>query len=196
MARPRLQAAWRRPTRRTLIEEIKIALTVDRRRIYVTGHSNGGFMSYRMACDHADTVAAIASLAGATYLDPTACSPSTTAHTLQIHGTFDTVINYGGGCIVGGGCYPGAIDTAETWATYNACSLTPRATTFAMAPVTRFKGTTTKVSALASGRPSSSFATNGELAMMLALWRERPLFISAAAPLRSTRMLSVDPVPT
>src|SRR5262245_36815191 len=44
----------------SVIEEIKAHYSVDPRRIYVTGHSNGGFMSYRMACDHADQIAAIA----------------------------------------------------------------------------------------------------------------------------------------
>ena len=110
---------------RALIDEIKVQLTVDDRRVYLVGHSNGGFMSYRMACDHAGTIAAIVSVAGATFLDPSACAPSTTVHTLQIHGTFDTAIFYGGGCIGGGRCYPGAIDTTETWAAYNSCSLIP-----------------------------------------------------------------------
>ena len=42
----------------SLIEEVENQLSVDPRRIYVTGHSNGGFMAYRMACDHAGKVAA------------------------------------------------------------------------------------------------------------------------------------------
>ncbi len=108
-----------------LINEIKAQLTVDNQRVYIVGHSNGGFMSYRMACEHADTIAAVASLAGATFLDPNACTPNAAVHTLQIHGTNDSVINYTGGCIGGTGCYPGAVTTAETWANYNACSLTP-----------------------------------------------------------------------
>ena len=110
---------------RALIDEIKVRCTVDQRRVYVVGHSNGGFMSYRMACEHADTIAAIASLAGATFLDPSACAPSTPIDTLQIHGTADAVIEYGGACLPGGGCFPGAVQSAETWATYNTCSLVP-----------------------------------------------------------------------
>jgi polyhydroxybutyrate depolymerase len=81
-------------------------------------------MSYRMACDHADAVAAIASLAGATFLDPEDCGPVAPVNTLQIHGTNDGTISYNGGCILGN-CYPSAIGTTETWATYDGCALVP-----------------------------------------------------------------------
>src|SRR5580700_7872847 len=46
-----------------LVHEIEGAYDVDEKRVYFVGHSNGGFMSYRMACDHAGDIAAIASLA-------------------------------------------------------------------------------------------------------------------------------------
>ena len=42
---------------RALIDEVRSQYVIDDRRVYVAGHSNGGFMSYRMACDHADIVA-------------------------------------------------------------------------------------------------------------------------------------------
>ena len=106
---------------RALIEEIRLQLNVDDRRVYVGGHSNGGFMSYRMACDHSDIVAAIASLAGATFLNPTDCTPTEPVHVLQIHGTADETIFYGGGCTVS--CYPGAVQTVETWAAYDGCEI-------------------------------------------------------------------------
>lgn len=106
---------------RALIEEIRFQLNVDDRRVYVGGHSNGGFMSYRMACDHSDIVAAIISLAGATHLDPTDCTPTEPVHVLQIHGTADTTILYGGGCTLS--CYPGAVQSVETWAAYDGCEI-------------------------------------------------------------------------
>src|SRR5688572_2092944 len=43
---------------RALIESTKASANVDDRRVWLIGHSNGGFMAYRMACDHAGTVAA------------------------------------------------------------------------------------------------------------------------------------------
>lgn len=107
-----------------LIDAVKAQLTVDDRRVYLIGHSNGGFMSYRMACDHPETIAAIASLAGATFKDPIDCSPIAPVHALQIHGTNDTVIRYNGGTLLGV-LYPGAIATVEQWAGFDGCDPVP-----------------------------------------------------------------------
>lgn len=104
-----------------IITDVSNAYSVDPKRIYVMGHSNGGFMSYRMACDHADVVAAVASLAGATFADAAACSPEQPVSVLQVHGTADATISYTGGEILGN-AYPGAIATAATWADYNGCT--------------------------------------------------------------------------
>ena len=110
---------------RSLIETIRAQCNVDPYRVYFAGHSNGGFMSYRMACDHADVIAGIASLAGATFADASACAPSKPVHVLQIHGTADETILYDGGHILGTD-YPGAVQTAEIWAAYNQCSTESR----------------------------------------------------------------------
>ncbi|MEE2895909.1 MAG: alpha/beta fold hydrolase [Planctomycetota bacterium] len=107
---------------RGLIETVVERRAVDPGSIHVVGHSNGGFMSYRMACDHADLVASIASLAGATFDDPSDCVPSEPVHVLQIHGTADDVVRYDGGCIIPFFlCYPGAMESVATWADYNGC---------------------------------------------------------------------------
>jgi polyhydroxybutyrate depolymerase len=108
---------------RQVVEDIETAFNVDPKRIFFAGHSNGGFMSHRMACDHADKVAAIASLAGATHQDPKDCKPTETVATLNIHGTLDGIIWYGGGSLLGNS-YPGVIETSQRWATYNGCSTT------------------------------------------------------------------------
>ncbi len=107
-----------------IIEHVEAAYNVDPKRIFLAGHSNGGFMSYRMACDHADKVAAIASLAGATFADVEACTPSEPVSVLQIHGTVDETIEFAGADIVGN-VYPSAATTVETWAGYNGCASTP-----------------------------------------------------------------------
>ncbi|MCU1361679.1 MAG: uncharacterized protein JWN99_2968 [Ilumatobacteraceae bacterium] len=103
-----------------IIDQVQAAYRVDAKRIFVLGHSNGGFMSYRMACDHADRVAAIVSLSGATFADSTRCQPSQPVSVLEIHGTADAVIAYDGGQILGH-AYPGAQTSVATWAAYNGC---------------------------------------------------------------------------
>ena len=105
-----------------LIDSIKANYNVDDRRVFLMGWSNGGFMSHRMACDRADVIAAVASMAGATWANPAACAPSEPVHSLQIHGTSDATILYAGG-VLGSTAYPGAVTTAETWAGYNGCDI-------------------------------------------------------------------------
>ncbi len=113
-----------------VIEKVQHKYNVDPKRIFLVGHSNGGFMSYRMACDHADKIAAIVSLAGATFQDPTRCRPSAPVNILEIHGTSDPTIHFNGGQIAGHK-YPGARNTVATWAKYNGCGTkrTPRPAT-------------------------------------------------------------------
>lgn len=107
-----------------LIEEIEKTYCVDKKRIFLVGHSNGGFMSYRMACDHASTFAAIASLAGAMNEDASKCKPSEPVSILEIHGNADMVIGYDGGQNFGHK-YPSATTTVTDWVGFDGCNTTP-----------------------------------------------------------------------
>ena len=111
----------------SVIADIQGKLAIDPKRITVAGHSNGGFMSYRMACERADLVAAIVSLAGETFADPADCKPSEPVSVAQVQGTIDEVIHFNGGVPLteGTGRYPGAEASAETWATYDGCDAKP-----------------------------------------------------------------------
>ncbi|HLO34726.1 MAG TPA: alpha/beta fold hydrolase [Candidatus Deferrimicrobium sp.] len=104
-----------------LITAIEATVTIDPHRVYIAGHSNGGFMSYRLACTHADRIAAIVSLAGATFAKPADCRPTEPVAVLQIHGTADDTIAFAGGSIEGR-AYPGAGETVATWARYDGCA--------------------------------------------------------------------------
>jgi polyhydroxybutyrate depolymerase len=115
---------------KSLIDEIKGRYNVDPKRVFITGHSNGAFMSHRMACDHAGTIAAVAAFAGVVWKDTSKCAPSEPVHVLQVHGTADTTIAYEGGEQLGAGgvefagSYPGAETTVAAWAALNGCSKT------------------------------------------------------------------------
>lgn len=106
-----------------LVEEISETHHIDAGRVYVFGHSNGGFMGLRLACEAPDTFTAIASLAGATVIDPADCpADGPPVSVLQIHGTADETILYEGGTIdLARAEYPSAIDTVRTHADKAGC---------------------------------------------------------------------------
>jgi len=105
----------------SMLNDMESKYSIDRKRIYFVGHSNGGFMSYRMACKHSDRIAAIASLAGATFLNSSDCAAKDPVSVLQVHGTSDTTILYDGGSILGRQ-YPSANASVVQWATFDRCS--------------------------------------------------------------------------
>jgi polyhydroxybutyrate depolymerase len=106
-----------------LITKIQDTYRIDRARVYVLGHSNGGFMSFRMACDHADQIAAIAAINGATWADAARCKPSEPVSVLAIHSSADETIAHGGGAI-GGSSYPSAAQTVAQWVAHDRCATT------------------------------------------------------------------------
>jgi len=107
-----------------VVDEIEAHYNIDPKRVYFVGHSNGGFMSYRMACDHADKIAAIVSLAGTTFKDDTKCTPSEPVAVAHIHGDMDETIAYGGGQFAAGWVYPGAVETVQDWTGHDGCAFT------------------------------------------------------------------------
>ena len=133
----------------SLVTEIGTRYKVDPKRVFFIGHSNGGFMSYRMACDHADVIAAVVSLAGATWADPAKCHPSAPVAVLQIHGTKDTEVLYDGKPSVP--AYPSAKTTVESWATNDGCALTADTTGAPLDLDTSIPGAETQVAKYASG---------------------------------------------
>lgn len=106
-----------------VIRDMQARFTVDPKRIFLVGHSNGGFMSHRLACDRSELIAGIVSLAGAVWADTAKCNPTAKVNMLQVHGTNDAVIAYGGGAAKSGEPpHPGAETTVATWAAKNGCT--------------------------------------------------------------------------
>ena len=100
-----------------VIDDMERQYNVDKKRVYFTGHSNGGFMSHRMACDAAPRIAAIASLAGAVWKDASKCNPTEPVGVVEIHGDMDMEVPYDGGPDL-----PSAMQTVATWSQKNGCT--------------------------------------------------------------------------
>jgi polyhydroxybutyrate depolymerase len=87
-----------------LIEKIQNNFNIDSNRIYVTGHSNGGMMSYRLGAELSDIIAAIAPVAGSIGAKDdensslrTIADPINPISVISIHGLLDENVPYDGG---------------------------------------------------------------------------------------------------
>ena len=83
-----------------LLDEVERTFPVDPARIYATGISNGGFFVQRLACDLADRIAAVASVAATMpeTLIPL-CHPVQPVSVLFIQGTADPLVHINGGAV-------------------------------------------------------------------------------------------------
>lgn len=108
---------------RALITDVRSRYNVDPKRVYLAGHSNGGFMAYRMACDASELIAGVVSLAGATWNESMRCKPKEAVAVLQVHGDQDVIIKYGGGRFARNPAdYPSARSTVAKWAQLDGCT--------------------------------------------------------------------------
>ena len=77
-----------------VLDDVARQTPIDVRRLYVTGMSNGGMMTYRLGCESAARLAAIAPVAGAMNV---ACRPAAPLSVIAFHGTADQHVLYDGG---------------------------------------------------------------------------------------------------
>ena len=108
-----------------LIDSLSARYNIDAKRVYSTGMSNGGFMSYTLACELSDKIAAIASVTGSmtTVQARMTCDPANVCPIMQIHGTDDSVVPYEGQQFLA------SIDEVMTfWANQYNCNNTPEIT--------------------------------------------------------------------
>ncbi len=80
-----------------LVDSLAVDYNINYNRLYSCGMSNGGFMSYKLACEQGDKFAAIASVTGS--IVPSQfeeCDPIRKMPVMQIHGTSDDVVAYDG----------------------------------------------------------------------------------------------------
>jgi polyhydroxybutyrate depolymerase len=119
---------------RAIIASLQEEACIDAKRVYATGCSNGGGMAFRVACDAADVVAAVApvdfdcvtsAVVNERSCGPE-CAPSRPISEIQFRGTADTAVPYEGGLRSGGTTtFPGAEETFASWGDMNMCTGTP-----------------------------------------------------------------------
>jgi polyhydroxybutyrate depolymerase len=134
---------------RDMIKWLEANTCVDARRIYASGCSNGGGMSYMLACNAADVIAAVApvdfrcitgaepsSASQLSATNNTACTctlPRPISVTAFDEGQDNSVVPYKGGptivaanCPPGGSCkafnFPSAQVNVDTWAHFDMCT--------------------------------------------------------------------------
>lgn len=78
-----------------LLDDLEKVIRVDPKRVFATGMSNGGMMSYRLADEMSDRIAAIAAVGGP--MASPSCAPSRAVPVLHFHGLEDEYAPYEGG---------------------------------------------------------------------------------------------------
>jgi polyhydroxybutyrate depolymerase len=104
-----------------LIDTVSLTYSIDANSIYCAGMSNGGFMSYELGCVLSNRIAAVASVTGSMiWSHLNSCFPQHPMPVMEIHGTADNVVPYGGSDFI----VP--IDTlVGRWVRFNGCSSDP-----------------------------------------------------------------------
>lgn len=113
---------------RAIIAQLAAEACVDASRVYATGCSNGGGMAYKVACDAADVIAAVAPVdfdcATGSSDAPSCggCEPARPISAIQFRATSDFAVPYQGGAGPRGEVvFPGSEANLADWAELNGC---------------------------------------------------------------------------
>lgn len=109
-----------------LIDSLKLTYNIDNNRIYSCGMSNGGIMSYYLACNSPHRFAAIASVTGSMLNSWFTCAPNRPFPVMEIHGTNDATVPYNGNAT-----FSHIDSVAKKWAVHNNCNLSAVTTSVA-----------------------------------------------------------------
>lgn len=109
---------------RTLLDQLVAGYKINPKKVYVTGMSNGGMLTYRLAHEMADRIAAVATVS-ATMVLPAPLVASRPLPVLHIHSIQDTKVPYTGGIGIGGYYFPPVDSVHRVWAQHNGCIAGP-----------------------------------------------------------------------
>jgi polyhydroxybutyrate depolymerase len=107
-----------------IIHDMESKYSIDPKRVYIAGHSQGAEMAQRMACNSADDVAGVISLAGQVDKDPADCAPTRPVTVVEIHGTNDSTLGYNGDVqnVPPDPSIPSAHETIGVWGRNDQCT--------------------------------------------------------------------------
>lgn len=101
---------------RAIIADVRTLVSIDDKRIYAAGFSNGALLAYRLACEMSDTFAAIAPVGGLLLYNP--CAPKQPVSVLHIHGLQDTRVPFTNS----GQPFPSGEQSVAIWVALNGCT--------------------------------------------------------------------------
>ena len=111
-----------------LLAAVERVVPIDRRRVFVTGLSNGGAMSHRLACERPGVVAAVAAVGGTNQHAVAGGRCDARVPVLQVHGVDDPCWGYetrtATCAFLEEGRKVGVDDTLAAWRARNGCSAT------------------------------------------------------------------------
>ncbi|MDQ1256032.1 MAG: polyhydroxybutyrate depolymerase [Candidatus Hydrogenedentes bacterium] len=115
-----------------MLDALAAEYSIDEKRVYATGISNGAMMAHRLACELTERFAAIAPVSGTMpELLHETCAPSRPIPVLMFHGTLDPLVPWEGGGVFGlpvWGLQLSVEDTVAFWVEHNGCGATPEVT--------------------------------------------------------------------
>jgi polyhydroxybutyrate depolymerase len=111
---------------RCVLDDLATFVSVDAKRVFATGISNGGILCYRLASELSDRIAAIAPISGT--MGQATCNPRRPVSVMHFHGTDDPVEPFNGG--VGLKIFPRLVfysvdDTIRAWVQADGCPTSP-----------------------------------------------------------------------
>ncbi len=107
---------------RAIVTEIMGMVSIDEKRIYSTGFSNGGFFSHYLACNAEDLIAAIAPVSGVLGIPQEDCSLMRSVPVMHFHGTADIIVPYDGDGMFE---LQSVAYTFDAWSDLNGCTGDP-----------------------------------------------------------------------
>ncbi|MBI2423300.1 MAG: prolyl oligopeptidase family serine peptidase [Candidatus Hydrogenedentes bacterium] len=112
---------------RALIDWAVLNHAIDENRVYATGASNGGMMSFRLAIELSDRIAAIAAFIANVAAVSDCSAPSTPVPVFICNGTEDPLVPWEGGGVIYGrsGTVISAPATRDFWIEANGCDPVP-----------------------------------------------------------------------